>query len=185
MSRAAISFTLIVSFLVPAGLASQGCSSSKSGKYAPPGSDFNLQMTNLDNETIHVYVSGGEIGTVGPGASVNFKVKVGTRRVEIREKGDSFRQDLGVYTFDDNTLLKLTHDPGNVNNLRVINNDLNTIHVIVGANEEGTVPPNEERYFDVQTGSREVYIRERGHSTADHIGTFNFTSGAVVEITYP
>ena len=90
----------------------------------------------------------------------------------------------GFYDFTSADQLRLVHDPSVSHNLRVTNNRLDSVEVIVGITEYGKVPPGQSLTFFIDVGRRDLFFRRTGSSTADHYGTFNFNTTTVVEATY-
>ena len=158
------------------------CGGSSSGNAVPSGQG-NFAVENLDNESVHVFVSGSEIGSVGPGATQDFAVDAGRRTVEFRERGDSFRTSHGVYSFNTASNLRLRYDPGFAFNLRVTNQRLDRVEVFADFVSYGSVGPGETLELRIETGLRDLAFRRTGRSTADFFGTYNFNHTDLVEVT--
>ena len=82
-------------------------------------------------------------------------------------------------------LLRLTYDPTITHNLRVRNNSIDTVEVIVGVRSYGDVLPTTSREFFVDTGRRDLFFRRTGQSTGRYFGTFNFNTTTVVDVQFP
>lgn len=95
-------FSLCLGALATAGLglSAMGCG-HESGRQIPPGSSTSadLIVDNRHHDGLHVYVDGGEIGEAPAFGTARFQVLSGARRVQIRERGSTFREDLGVFNF--------------------------------------------------------------------------------------
>lgn len=158
------------------------CGGSSSGNAVASGQG-NFVVENLDNETVHVFASGSEIGTVGPGLTQDFAVDAGRRTVEFRERGDTFRTSHGVYSFNTASNLRLRYDPGFAFNLRVTNNRGDTVEVFADFVSYGSVGPGRTEEFRIDTGRRDLAFRRTGSSTADFFDTYNFNHTDLVEVT--
>ena len=172
-----------LAFVLVLGLLHAGCNDSDSGHPVGPGQPSNFSVTNRDIDTLHVYVDGGEIGDVRPGATVEFWVDPGSRLVQFRETGQSTRDDQGVFTFSTSTTISLIHDPSTPN-LRVINDAVRTVHVYVDATEVGTVSPFTTAEWNIVPGTHDVYFRETGQARTDYYDTYTFGTSVLIEITY-
>lgn len=82
------------------GLTTLGCN-HKSGRQLGPTSQTSadLIVDNRSQNTLHVYVDGGEIGEAPPGAEARFQILSGYRTVEVRERGHNHRHDFGELYF--------------------------------------------------------------------------------------
>lgn len=82
------------------GLTALGCN-HKSGRQLGPTSQTSadLIVDNRSQNTLHVYVDGGEIGEAAPGAVARFQILSGYRTVEVRERGHNHRHDFGELYF--------------------------------------------------------------------------------------
>lgn len=167
--------------LVAGALLFAGCGGDSGGP-APAGQG-NFVVQNDLSKTVHVFVSGNEIGDVKPGASQDFFVDSGFRFVEFRERGDAFLTSHGAYTFSTTTTLRLRYDPGFSHNLRVINQSGDTVEVFAGLTSYGFVSPGQSADFRVDTGRRDLAFRRAGSSIASFFGTYNFNHTDVVEAT--
>jgi hypothetical protein len=157
-----------------AGIALQGCS-HKSGRSVPLGDpNANLEVTNAGARTIHVYVDRRELGSIRPGQTRAFDILNGIRPVHIRESGESTLTYYGDFNFFSGQLVGITYQPGLTHNLTVINDGPRTLHVHVDWFEVGEVPPLEQRDFLITPGLHDVHFRERGDSTYDFVGEFDF-----------
>jgi hypothetical protein len=177
------SLAVLASLLVAFGATFSGCGSSSGGQVTG-ASTSNLTIENATGKSLHVFVSGGEVGEVLPGATARFFIDPGFREVEFRERGDSLRDSQGFYDFTTSDTLRLVHDPSVGFNLRVINQRGDSVEVIVGAREYGKALPLQTQTFKIDTGRRDLFFRRTGTSTADYFGTFNFNTTDVVEVTY-
>lgn len=173
---------LVLLVAVASSLVLGACGGSSSGNAVGAGQG-NFVVENLDNETIHVFASGAEIGTVGPGLTQDFAVDSGLRTIEFRERGDTFRTSHGVYSFNTASNLRLRYDPAFVFNLRVTNQRVDTVEVFADFVSYGSIGPGQTREFRVDTGERQLAFRRTGSSTADFFGTYNFNHTDLVEVT--
>ena len=165
-------------------IAAQGCGKSSNARFANDGPS-NFQVENTTSRTLNVYIDGLEVGGVIPGGTAPFYVDPGFREVGFRERGSSLIESQGIYDFTSNGLLRLTYDPTITHNLRVRNNSIDTIEVIVGLRSYGDVQPTLSRDFFIDTGRRDLYFRRTGQSTATYFGTFNFNTTTVVDVQFP
>jgi hypothetical protein len=93
------------------GAVTLGCGNSSGRQLAPTSTTSpNLIVDNRANNTLNVYLDGGEIGQVAPNAVGNFQVLSGTYRVEARETGHSTYHSFGDLTFGFNTV-SVTYRP--------------------------------------------------------------------------
>lgn len=165
------------------GLLCSACGgSSSSGNATAPGQG-NFVVNNLDVKTVHVFVSGSEIGQVGPGSTQDFRVDPGFRTVEFRERGEVNRFSHGAYTFSTASTLTLRYDPGFAFNLRVINQRSDALEVFGDFDSYGGVGPGQTATFRIAPGRRDLSFRRAGTSVADFIGTYSFNHTDVVEAT--
>lgn len=86
--------------LAVCGLTSMGCG-HKSGRQLSNGATVspNLEVENRTQNTLKVYVDGGEIGEASPLSTAEFQILSGLRSIEVRERGHSTRTYLGDYHF--------------------------------------------------------------------------------------
>lgn len=169
--------------LALSGLVFTACGgSSSSGNPTAPGQG-NFVVNNLDIKTVHVYVSGSEIGQVGPGATQDFRVDPGLRTVEFRERGEVNIISHGQYTFSTASTLTLRYDPGFAFNLRVINTRSDALEVFGDFTSYGVVAAGQTVEFRIAPARRDLYFRAASSSVADYIGTYNFNHTDVVEAT--
>ncbi len=178
----ALSRALVLLIALTSSVLLAACGGSSSGNAVPSGQG-NFAVENLDNESVHVFVSGSEIGSVGPGATQDFAVDAGRRTVEFRERGDTFRTSHGVYSFNTASNLRLRYDPGFAFNLRVTNQRLDRVEVFADFVSYGSVGPGETLELRIETGLRDLAFRRTGRSTADFFGTYNFNHTDLVEVT--
>ena len=165
-------------------LGAQGCGKSSSARFSS-GGPTNFRVENTTAKTLNVYIDGLEVGGVIPNATAPFYVDPGFREVGFRERGSSLIESQGIYDFTSDGLLRLTYDPTITHNLRVRNNSVNTIEVIVGFNSFGDVLPTTSHDFFVSTGRRDLFLRRAGESTAFYFGTFNFNTTTAVDVQFP
>ena len=165
-------------------LAAQGCGKSDNATFSN-GGPTNLQVENTTTKTLNVYIDGLEVGGVFPNATADLYVDPGFREVGFRERGNSLIESQGFYDFTSTSRLRLTYDPTITHNLRVRNNSIDTIEVIVGLRSYGDVQPTLSRDFFIDTGRRDLYFRRTGQSTATYFGTFNFNTTTVVDVQFP
>ncbi len=185
MTARTLLFTAALALL--GGLVAAGCSESKTGKIVTPGSGstVNLRITNLDQDRIHVFVDGDEIGSVFTNQTIDFAVLSGLRVVSWRETGEVNPTLQGEFVFNTTQVVTLTHNPAIATNFRVVNNDTKTIDVFVDFDDKGSVQPGQTRDWKLVTGIRDVHIRETGSSSANYVGTFNINTSGVTTVTYP
>lgn len=179
---AALPRALVLLLALTSSVLLAACGGSSSGNAVPNGQG-NFVVDNLDNETVHVFVSGSEIGTVGPGATQDFAVDAGVRTVQFRERGDTFRTSHGVYSFNTASNVRLRYDPGFLFNLRVTNQRVDTVEVFADLVSYGSVRPGETIEFRIETGARDLAFRRTGSSTPDFFGNYNFNHTDLVEVT--
>src|SRR5687767_9429000 len=87
-----------------AGAGAAGCSNSNGRQLAPTSTTSpNLTVNNQSNNTLNVYLDGGQIGQVPPNQTGNFQVLSGTYTVEVRETGHTSYYSFGDLTFGFNT----------------------------------------------------------------------------------
>lgn len=82
------------------GLTALGCN-HKSGRQLGPTSQTSADLTidNRSENTLHVYVDGGEIGEAPPFGEARFQILSGYRTVEVRERGSNHFHDFGEIYF--------------------------------------------------------------------------------------
>lgn len=177
--------SLCLAFALGCGLVAQGCNQSSAGGVTGANQRANFNATNRASETVEWYVDGASVGKVQPNASVDFTILSGTRQVQVREKGEVLRLDQGVFDFRDDNLVQLSYDPSGSVNLRVRNTSPETVHVIVGAVDVGSVSAGGTRDFAVPSGSLEVFLRLDSQGSGTLKGTFNLNSSALVELSAP
>jgi len=154
------------------GVVAAGCGHG-SGSQVPPTAPHNMTVENDASREIDVYVDGGRIGDARPGELAFFSVARGLHDVEVREEGEAFRHDLGAYRFDDLTVVDVYWGDDLAENLVVENDDVVTVHVYLDDDEVGSVRPGETVGFRAAPGAYEVYLRERGETFRDYVGTFD------------
>ncbi|MBL4848207.1 MAG: hypothetical protein JKY65_22040 [Planctomycetes bacterium] len=174
--------TLLLAIALGSSVLLGACGGSGSGNAVAPGTG-NFVIENLDNETVHVFASGSEIGTVGPGAKQDFSINDGNRTVEFRETGSTFRTSHGAYSFDAASTLELRYDPGFAFNLRVTNQRADTVEVFADLVNYGSVGPGLTVEFRIETGRRELAFRRTGSTTADFFDVYNFNHTDLVDVT--
>lgn len=82
------------------GLTSMGCGHSSGRQLSPESPVYaDLVVNNEGHNTLHVYLDGGEVGEAPPFGQARFQVLSGYRRIAVRERGNSFREDLGEFYF--------------------------------------------------------------------------------------
>ncbi len=183
LTTRAVSGLASAALLAALAVGAQGCSESSSGRVAGSGDDPNFIVTNHHVERIHLYVDGASIGDVGPGATEEFVIRSGFRRLELRESGSSVREWQGDYSFS-STDLSFSYDPTVGENLRVTNNGPEAVEVYVAGDYIGEVSVGQTRNWLIDSGRWEVHVREDGDIDFDYLGEFNFNTSELVVLTY-
>lgn len=183
LTTRAVSGLASAALLLALAVGAQGCSKSSSGSVAGSGDDPNFIVTNHHSERIHLYVDGASIGDVPAGATEDFVIRGGFRRLELRESGSSVREWQGDYSFSSTDLL-FSYDPTVGENLRVTNNGPEAVEVFVDGQYIGSVSVGQTRDWLIDSGRWEVHVREDGDIDFDYLGLYNFNTSELVQLTY-
>ena len=100
MNRPLLNLLGCAAIVASLGLTTLGCN-HKSGRQLGTQSQTSadLVVDNRSENTLHVYVDGGEIGEAPPNGVARFQLLSGYRSVEVRERGSNHFHDFGELYF--------------------------------------------------------------------------------------